>query len=238
MKMRTVRCIGIYSAAAALCVVALYAGLASDLGYITKDRASRLTLREELLGAYACQQYMTNAAGEHVRDGTYRRYLDDGTLLEKGQYVQGKKVGSWVRYFSDGKVNEVVEYRNDMRSGWYTRYGTSGHDVTMLRYENDTLHGPVITYDAESGVLLQYGSYVMGVRHGLSMDWYRTGQPRVESMYFEGVVQGRIRQWYPGGNLRKEHSYVDGVPHGIERSWNESGQLIGECEWYHGVKIR
>ncbi|MFJ9684035.1 toxin-antitoxin system YwqK family antitoxin [Streptomyces sp. NPDC101194] len=68
-------------------------------------------------------------------------------------------------------------------------------------------------------------SYVAGVQHGPSREWYEDGTLRSEATAREGRPAGVSREWHPNGLLASEVVFSeDGTAMLGERRWNEEGR--------------
>lgn len=46
------------------------------------------------------------------QDGKHNYYYENGTIMEEGSYIMGKKENDWVRYNSDGTIFMIITYKN------------------------------------------------------------------------------------------------------------------------------
>jgi antitoxin component YwqK of YwqJK toxin-antitoxin module len=54
--------------------------------------------------------------------GKYKKYFDNGGLMEDGNYENGRKHGFYIYYTGEGFVHEQGEYVNGRREGEWTRF--------------------------------------------------------------------------------------------------------------------
>lgn len=59
-------------------------------------------------------KYITNYKNG-IKNGEYITYLDNGSVYEKGNYVDGKKIGEWTTY-NKGKVSTKYFYKKGERN--------------------------------------------------------------------------------------------------------------------------
>jgi len=92
------------------------------------------------------------------KNGPYKEWYDDGTLIAEGQYDDGKKVGTWYvnsmnGVYKDGKkegewkwinkkgqVEAVYNYINDQKDGKFIEYDSLGMVENEGLYREDTIN--------------------------------------------------------------------------------------------------
>ncbi|MFH8520711.1 toxin-antitoxin system YwqK family antitoxin [Streptomyces gelaticus] len=75
------------------------------------------------------------------------------------------------------------------------------------------------------GRMTSLDSYVAGVQHGPSHEWYKDGTLRSEGTAREGRPVGASREWHPNGALAAEVEFSeDGTTTLAERRWDEEGR--------------
>lgn len=81
------------------------------------------------------------------------------------------------------------------------------------------------------------GYYARGYRiyHGVTEQYYPSGQINWRSYFRHGEPHGVDLNWYPNGHLEQESPYYRGEEwHGVLRRWYENGQQECEEHWIHG----
>jgi tetratricopeptide (TPR) repeat protein len=61
------------------------------------------------------------------------------------------------------------------------------------------------------------------IRHGLFVEYSKTGQVLSEGSYVQGQEHGPWRDFHPNGQIAAQGEYVEGKEHGTWRFWDESG---------------
>lgn len=91
-----------------------------------------------------------------VKSGLYYEKYDDGTVVNKGQYMENTKQGKWIE-----DIYNIGYYDNDLKVGeWKTIHGDSLL-MSKKNYANGKLHGEYIRYDS-LGVVTYEGAYNAG----------------------------------------------------------------------------
>jgi antitoxin component YwqK of YwqJK toxin-antitoxin module len=95
----------------------------------------------------------------------------------------------------------------------------------------------------ESGaVRIRYSRYfsadgTRGVRHGLFVAYYESGQPSSEGEYRDGLEQGVWRNYHSNGQVAAEGMYVSGKEEGYWRFWDTAGREEMPVEYHDGVEV-
>jgi antitoxin component YwqK of YwqJK toxin-antitoxin module len=133
-------------------------------------------------------------------------YLNNGSIYEKGNYVDGKKMGEWVRN-DEGKV-----YKNTHKEGEgnYDEivYDSHGKIFSKGSYFNHKPDGEFIEADKrESGcVIYNSENRIISAQNG--KEYVSKG------VYIEGQKQGIWIDYYENGTVRKKISFMDGFRDG------------------------
>jgi antitoxin component YwqK of YwqJK toxin-antitoxin module len=137
----------------------------------------------------------------------------DGTLLEEGVIMDGKRNGMWVTYHTDNEIPKtIVNYVNDVSSGSYYSFNNRGQLEEMRGYLNNELDG-------------KWGKYKFG----------RTTE---EANYKNGKFDGVYKSYFANSDkVQKEFNYKNGELHGNYKFYNEDGQVTLEYEYDNGEKV-
>ncbi len=133
--------------------------------------------------------------------GPFNKVDSVGTLLEKGEYQNGKLEGTRELFFPDGKVKVREHYTNGTISDLYEYF-----------YPNGTLQ-------------LQ-GQYVKGAMYGVWKKYNEGGKLLEEVMMINNEEMGPFTEYYPDGTIQTKGTYLHGPNEdGVLNLYNESGQL-------------
>lgn len=172
-----------------------------------------------------------------VADGPYKRYVDNGNLVEDGVQKQGKKEGTWKHFFPDGRLAEETEYVNDLRSGKSTRWRVNG----ALEYEStyiiifkggrnqSVLHGPRRTYNQE-GKLERLDHYVNGRAYDKATEYFDDGSLKSQTFYFNHFENNHngytlVCQYYRNGKIESMSVQRGGRAVGRQLQYYLNGRL-------------
>ncbi len=88
-----------------------------------------------------------------------------------------------------------------------------------------------VNEECKYGNIRKY-TVVNKVNHGLTREWYESGEIWSEEMYKNGYVDGMSRLWWKSGELESERMYNNGNNTGISRGWYITGILRYENDVY------
>ena len=73
--------------------------------------------------------------------GSYTMFYPNGTVMERGTYEHGTKVGTWTRFRETAAKERVVNYAAGLLQGTWTEYDEDGRVAVVGTYHNDLRHG-------------------------------------------------------------------------------------------------
>jgi antitoxin component YwqK of YwqJK toxin-antitoxin module len=177
---------------------------------------------------------------------TERTYHPDGTLKSEIHKDNGRYNGLATWYYSNGLKQHEVNYVNDTLQGKSTRWYNNGTIHSVEHFKDNHLHGTVETFDM-NGKRLSLQTYYLDTLHGPSVEYYTSGQPKIEGQYDKGRFDGRWiyyeddgyiigigefnkgtgkqRAWYRNGTLKREVNYTDNQKNGREIWYNADGTV-------------
>jgi antitoxin component YwqK of YwqJK toxin-antitoxin module len=97
-------------------------------------------------------------------------------------------------------------------------------DDDRLYYLGDQLFTGVAFTLNKDGTLKSEVTYRSGLRWGPAKEWYRTGQPMVDSDFFQGALHGRAREWHKNGQIAEDGEFECGITL-WQKKWDENGNL-------------
>ena len=86
-------------------------------------------------------------------------------------------------------------------------------------------------------VLLSYGEYQNGLRHGKMTYYYPSGSVKETVTYSNNKRSGKRLQYFEDGQLAKQEEYIDGVLTGYWQRYHANGQLLCEGVVKNGKNV-
>jgi len=173
------------------------------------------------------------------KDGRWKEYYPDGSLMAVGDYEKDLRTGPWKYYHKNGKLKQEGKYSKEGKpeGEWFWYY----NDGNLLRedyYYMGLLDGEMVEYSKE-GVIIARGEYIEGNENG---SWfYLIGDSRIEGSYLEGRRDGLWKYWQLDGFgkqdvLRFEGRFIEDNPHGEHTYYWDNGNRKDEGEYVMGLK--
>jgi len=156
------------------------------------------------------------------RDGYYKKFRPDGSLIQECTYRNGKLDGKLRLYYASGKRMQEETYRDDVLEGTVYAWYESGGLEAEENYVNSQHEGPIVRY-------------------------YENGKVYKTLTMKNGVEDGPVKIYWPNGNLQEEGEFHVGIVplsgmsnerlaekwHGERKMYDENGQHIRtlSCEY-------
>lgn len=148
---------------------------------------------------------------------------EDGSLSVYS-YKDGLLDGLNVVY-DDGMVKEIGHWRAGKQDGVFMLYTDSGILIDYGNFKNGERHGLTRQYDYETGVISVEGNYNNGQLEGVWTQYYPFGGVAMVQTYQDGVLNGAAQQYYENGQLQIDMNYVEGIPEGPYKMYYPGGQI-------------
>jgi antitoxin component YwqK of YwqJK toxin-antitoxin module len=138
--------------------------------------------------------------------GEHQTYYPNGNKKSIGKYINGKEDGLFTTYFNNGSKSSVVTYKNGQKIGKATFWNDNKLIRTVENYvlKKDTFcsvkDGEQLVY-AENGTLIEKGSYVMGSKEGLWLNWYDNGVLMASVYYSKNLPNGETKRYGMDGKI-------------------------------------
>jgi len=123
------------------------------------------------------------ASPEEIEEGIIVDYDENGNVVLKGEYIEGKREGKWI--YSVGDTKEETFYSEDMKNGWDRIYLKDGTLLFEGKFIDDNPNGEHNWY-WPNGKLKQTGKYIMGIKNGDWKKYDENGQLYLTITYKQG----------------------------------------------------
>ena len=88
----------------------------------------------------------------HIANGDYFEYYENGELKETGKFETGLKEGLWTNFFKGGEKMGHRNYSNGWLEGQQKFWYQNGTEYIVFYYENFMLNGPFVRYNPEGSI--------------------------------------------------------------------------------------
>lgn len=107
-------------------------------------------------GTYDKYEGATKVAQLNINNGMLNGaalyFYNNGKLKEKGQYINGERVGSWTQYNELGNITGVAGFANDEKNGEWIVWDDNGNKRFEMFYSNGKRTGTWKMWDDEGNL--------------------------------------------------------------------------------------
>jgi len=140
---------------------------------------------------------------ENQKDGVYKKYREDGSLLEESSYADGILNGTRKLYYDDGEKVEIEEF-----------------------YKNGTMEGEHFVF-YPSGKLMIESNYEDGKMNGLFIKFFESGDTAETVSFVDNEEMGPFTEYHPNGKIQWKGNYLNGDKEfGLLEQFDDQGTLI------------
>jgi antitoxin component YwqK of YwqJK toxin-antitoxin module len=131
---------------------------------------------------------MKMAEGTYInkrKEGEWTYNDENGILVSREFYAEGKKSGLASTYYSDGKLFEEKHYEHGLEVGSWKQFFTDGALKIDAVYEAGKIEG-MATFYFPDGKVMARGNYVHNLKHGVWTFMSEDGKKEKEDIYEMG----------------------------------------------------
>lgn len=186
---------------------------------------------------------VTDAQGR--KQGNWVRVYQDGTMYYKGTFKDDQPDGLFWFWYDSGEPMRLVDHLNGSKHMFAKHYHKNGHILSKGHYregidpktgEKDRLKDGEWFFYNEEGVLMTQENYKVGLKHGVSKEFFDSGKLLQEENYVEGKLEGKAVEYYESTRVRSEKNYKEGTFHGAFKVFASDGQLMIQGNYANGKK--
>lgn len=176
--------------------------------------------------------------------GPFIVYFDNGTLFERLDFWDGKKVGQAYRFWFGGAKAAEESYEDDllMEGRYYSPRGELVSEISkgsgfkalfgkdsvieLHEYQGGQQEGLVKILGRKGEIVRTY-SIKDGLKHGEEVEYQTLStKPKLSISWYKGKIQGLVKSWYPNGVQENQREMVDNKKTGILSAWYKDGSLM------------
>ena len=139
-----------------------------------------------------------------LRSGIWKFYNNRGNLEQTGSYYFGRPDGTWRWYYENNAILREEEYYRGQRDGSYVEYSITGKIIVKVQYIDGEKNG---TWSYSSDNYIEEGDYIIGLKEGLWQSYYSDGTLRYKGKFIQGNADGLHQYFYYNGTTREEQYY-------------------------------
>jgi antitoxin component YwqK of YwqJK toxin-antitoxin module len=174
--------------------IVLFAACTGDTKRVKKDEEGRVVAEWQV------------RPGTEIKQGPYKRFNENGMLIEKAQYKNDSLEGTREIYHPNGKIFIVESYAKGSFQGPYSSY-------------------------FENGNLESEGEYRGGSMEGVWNFYYPSGSIKERVTFTSNEENGPFEEFFENGNIKARGNYKDGdYEHGLLELFDSTGTLIRKMD--------
>lgn len=150
---------------------------------------------------------------------------------EKGELINGVKVGCWVFYDHRGYPVRIENYnKKGELHGYFCQFSNDGKLLQEKWFENNRTQGTQTTY--QNGLKKKEFNLYNSKLHGTYMTFHPNGNPDSAGVYHNGLMVGPWVTFFDNGNKKHVVQYNDsGEKDGKETHYYQNGRIMLEYNW-------
>lgn len=172
-------------------------------------------------GALKIEEYYDNNA----LHGPSSYYAENGVLLARAWFIEGRREGKAWTYFSDGSVKSLQRFFHGKEHSLQEYFYTNGMPKSFFSYVHGLMDGEVNLYHP-NGYLERHLAFKEGKRFGLEQIWDHQGILRIEAHYDHDKPIKTASVWHSNGVLAKKIEYDQNSQCIASTEWDVMGNLI------------
>ena len=177
--------------------------------------------------------------------GPYTKMLRDNTLLEKGQFDEGRKDGQWMTWQPNGAIEDTKEWNRGKRKGERQTYDEQGNLKQSRSYRKGELHGEETIYlpfPEDTHKTKHVRNWQEGQLTGRFTIYDSLDRLYQQGNYQDGKLDGKVttHEYYaPVGQrpytVKQVNTYRQGQPHGWFTERYSDGHVRREGRYQYGI---
>lgn len=202
------------------------------------------------------------------KQGPWQKKYDKINVYKyKGQFVDGKPVGTFTYFYESSKVKAVIKhtpnsnrsvayyyhengalmsygiFRDELKDSVWANFGPSQRVSSTETYVKGVLNGPKTIYfipadpNDKSQIKSAVFMYVNGVIDGPYKEYHDNTKTKVVGQYKNNKRDGVWNHYHPNGKQMYLIRYKNGVKHGWCMSYDETGKEIFKEYFYYGRRL-
>ncbi len=177
------------------------------------------------------------SGGTTIYHGEFKEFSSNGRPLIAGTYDKGKRVGDWSFWFQNGQLAHTEHYVAGKLDGSWTVFNEDGTKSQDVCYRNNKKNGTWVQYDTKGSKRILQTELRDGIKNGLQIEWYPSGQKKIEANFVDDKFDGLRTEYFENGKKKLETEYRRGQKNGKESQYKESGEPIFVREFRDGRPV-
>jgi antitoxin component YwqK of YwqJK toxin-antitoxin module len=172
-----------------------------------------------------------------VLDGDFKRWDENGNLLDRSNIKNGK--GVYYKYLPNGSIQFVrrlnIGNTNDITEEYY-EYFSKWKFRSVKRFKNGKANGVCEEYFPNEK-LQSRKTFENGKMNGVSAEFHQNGNVSSYTNFLDDKSEGPSIGYYDGGELRTITYTRNGKSHGIYIHFSKGGDITSLFYYLNGEKV-
>jgi len=147
---------------------------------------------------------------------------DESTVVEEGEFQDGRKVGLWKAYYPSGKLKSEITHENGRPKGPYTTYYENGQIEERGNWGLNKNMGKFTRYYENGQVQQDFTFDETGKRNGVQKYYHENGQLMIEGNWNGGKEDGAVKEYYANGDLKSVRVFNGGKMDAAKSQFKEA----------------
>jgi antitoxin component YwqK of YwqJK toxin-antitoxin module len=145
-----------------------------------------------------------------IKDCLFTEYNSDGSIAQKGNYINGLKVGFWIENYNNDGEKSCNKAEGNYLSELNGIVLKNDESALSERYvSNEGIRDGIWKYFTIDGKIIFEENYQDGLLNGIQRDYYENGKIESEATYLKGIICER-KDFYESGKLKLIYKFKDG----------------------------
>lgn len=184
------------------------------------------------------------ATGEKRAEGTYKGGRKDGdwsflhrngSVEQKGKYLNGLPQGTWQWFYEDGKKHREELYRKGKEDGASAEFDEEGEVIVQGEYIDGRKEGK---WYYKVGDHKEEGAYKDGMKDGPWVHTYDNNRKNFTGSFMNGEPDGKHKWYYYNGQPKLEGRFDQGLQQGDFIHYDEDGFPVMVVKFRDGAEVR
>lgn len=217
------------------------------------EQNSKQTYHYDEKGNLASIGESTGKNGD-VKKGNWIIIDDDGSIAEKGNYINNKAEGEWLVYWPDGTLKNQLNFVNDnlegstrtfypngaiensynsktgKKDGAYENYTPSGSLSNKSTFSGGLNNGSGVYYSYNEGFKRTY-TYLNDTLEKENIETWLNDHQKTHCSYHKGMLDGAFETWYSNSSKELEKKYRNDTLVGKSFEYYPNNQISKVLEY-------
>jgi antitoxin component YwqK of YwqJK toxin-antitoxin module len=168
------------------------------------------------------------------KQGCWKRYYPDGTIMYTGFFVNDSPRGTFKRYFEDGKRKAIMQFSDDGKISYAKLFYMNGELAAEGKYIGTLKDSTWNYYSYYTRTLSLVENYTAGQKNGTTKKYYDNGTVAETTEWVGNVKTGKWFQYFEDGSLRLSSSYDNDKINGPYLVYTAPGILAIDGKYVNG----